>query len=133
MFCKLAKSFSTNEIVEKKEKKQQSDTAGGGAEAKKTPIYLNVYDISPINKYLYWFGLGIYHSGIQGNNFDHFSALLASFPFSLFYFFYFFFHNCTMLFNLKYNLLFKPPLKYKLKLEVASVCFVMLYALGTHI
>lgn len=63
MFCKLAKSFTTNEIVENKEKKQSAS-----AEARKTTIYLNVYDISPINKYLYWLGLGIYHSGIQGNN-----------------------------------------------------------------
>lgn len=29
-------------------------------------VYLNIYDISPLNHYLYWFGLGIFHSGIQG-------------------------------------------------------------------
>ncbi|XP_042506570.1 deSI-like protein At4g17486 isoform X2 [Macadamia integrifolia] len=28
-------------------------------------LYLNVYDLTPINNYLYWFGLGIYHSGIE--------------------------------------------------------------------
>ncbi|KAJ1693835.1 hypothetical protein LUZ63_010533 [Rhynchospora breviuscula] len=71
MFLKLAKSFSTKELVEKKEKKQ-GESAGGGAEAaQKTPIYLNVYDISPINKYLYWFGLGIYHSGIQVHGMEY--------------------------------------------------------------
>lgn len=29
------------------------------------PVYLNVYDITPFNGYAYWFGLGVYHSGIQ--------------------------------------------------------------------
>ncbi|MBA0747759.1 hypothetical protein Gogos_004645 [Gossypium gossypioides] len=29
------------------------------------PVYLNVYDLTPINGYAYWFGLGIYHSGVQ--------------------------------------------------------------------
>uniref|UniRef100_A0ACD5ZN39 Uncharacterized protein n=1 Tax=Avena sativa TaxID=4498 RepID=A0ACD5ZN39_AVESA len=28
-------------------------------------VYLNIYDISPINNYLYWFGLGIFHSGLE--------------------------------------------------------------------
>ncbi|KAL8139357.1 hypothetical protein V2J09_005378 [Rumex salicifolius] len=29
------------------------------------PVYLNVYDITPINGYAYWIGLGAYHSGVQ--------------------------------------------------------------------
>jgi len=29
------------------------------------PIYLNVYDLTPMNGYLYWAGLGIYHSGVE--------------------------------------------------------------------
>ena len=29
-------------------------------------VFLNIYDISPINNYLYWFGLGIFHSGVEG-------------------------------------------------------------------
>ncbi|KAF3786082.1 DeSI-like protein [Nymphaea thermarum] len=29
------------------------------------PVFLNVYDLTPINGYAYWFGLGIYHSGVQ--------------------------------------------------------------------
>lgn len=31
-----------------------------------TPVYLNVYDLTPVNNYLYWFGIGIFHSGIEG-------------------------------------------------------------------
>ncbi|KAJ8751655.1 hypothetical protein K2173_025814 [Erythroxylum novogranatense] len=31
----------------------------------KVPVYLNVYDLTPINGYAYWLGLGIYHSGVQ--------------------------------------------------------------------
>ncbi|KAK4277221.1 hypothetical protein QN277_015246 [Acacia crassicarpa] len=31
----------------------------------KNPVYLNVYDLTPINGYAYWFGLGVYHSGVQ--------------------------------------------------------------------
>lgn len=29
------------------------------------PVYLNVYDLTPINGYAYWLGLGIFHSGVQ--------------------------------------------------------------------
>lgn len=29
-------------------------------------LYLNIYDLTPVNNYLYWFGLGIFHSGIEG-------------------------------------------------------------------
>ncbi|KAF5453282.1 hypothetical protein F2P56_028195 [Juglans regia] len=35
-------------------------------EAGTVPVYLNVYDLTPINGYAYWFGLGAYHSGVQG-------------------------------------------------------------------
>ncbi|KAK8696226.1 hypothetical protein V6N13_001363 [Hibiscus sabdariffa] len=30
------------------------------------PVYLNVYDLTPINGYFYWVGLGIFHSGVEG-------------------------------------------------------------------
>ncbi|KAJ6406167.1 hypothetical protein OIU84_009816 [Salix udensis] len=29
------------------------------------PVYLNVYDLTTINGYAYWVGLGVYHSGVQ--------------------------------------------------------------------
>lgn len=40
----------------------------------KTPVYLNVYDLTPMNGYVYWAGLGIFHSGVEGKSsfFFHF-------------------------------------------------------------
>ncbi|KAH6755182.1 PPPDE putative thiol peptidase family protein [Perilla frutescens var. hirtella] len=35
---------------------------GGGSEAS---VYLNVYDLTSVNGYAYWLGLGVYHSGLQ--------------------------------------------------------------------
>lgn len=32
----------------------------------KAPVYLNVYDLTPMNGYVYWAGLGIFHSGVEG-------------------------------------------------------------------
>ncbi|CAN6687585.1 unnamed protein product [Malus baccata var. baccata] len=29
------------------------------------PVYLNVYDLTPANGYVYWAGLGIFHSGVE--------------------------------------------------------------------
>lgn len=29
------------------------------------PVYLNVYDVTAFNGYAYWFGLGVFHSGVQ--------------------------------------------------------------------
>lgn len=29
-------------------------------------LYLNIYDLTPVNNYLYWLGFGIFHSGIEG-------------------------------------------------------------------
>ncbi|KAI4335771.1 hypothetical protein L6164_014382 [Bauhinia variegata] len=30
-----------------------------------TNVILHVYDLTPLNNYMYWFGLGIFHSGIE--------------------------------------------------------------------
>ncbi|XP_076939684.1 deSI-like protein At4g17486 [Bidens hawaiensis] len=29
------------------------------------PVHLNVYDLTSMNGYAYWFGIGVYHSGVQ--------------------------------------------------------------------
>ncbi|KAI9111106.1 hypothetical protein K1719_017981 [Acacia pycnantha] len=34
-------------------------------------VYLNVYDLTPINNYLYLFGLGIFHSGIEVHGMEY--------------------------------------------------------------
>ncbi|XWS62030.1 hypothetical protein CRYUN_Cryun07bG0175700 [Craigia yunnanensis] len=34
-------------------------------------LYLNVYDLTPINNYLFWFGLGIFHSGIEAHGLEY--------------------------------------------------------------
>ncbi|KAJ6335122.1 hypothetical protein OIU78_011873, partial [Salix suchowensis] len=41
--------------------KQRSANYGAGD----TPVYLNVYDLTPMNGYAYWAGLGIFHSGVE--------------------------------------------------------------------
>ncbi|KAK4747091.1 hypothetical protein SAY87_026128 [Trapa incisa] len=35
------------------------------------PVYLNVYDLTPMNGYAYWVGLGIYHSGVQVHGIEY--------------------------------------------------------------
>ncbi|KAF5453283.1 hypothetical protein F2P56_028195 [Juglans regia] len=40
-------------------------------EAGTVPVYLNVYDLTPINGYAYWFGLGAYHSGVQVHGIEY--------------------------------------------------------------
>ncbi|CAA0825418.1 PPPDE putative thiol peptidase family protein [Striga hermonthica] len=41
------------------------------AEKSQAMLYLNVYDLTPINNYLYWVGLGIYHSGIEVHDMEY--------------------------------------------------------------
>ena len=65
MWCRMV-------MLSKKKKK--------GAE----PVYLNVYDLTPMNGYAYWLGLGVYHSGVQGVSFIYLVYAL------LFYFIFFF-------------------------------------------
>ncbi|KAG0497409.1 hypothetical protein HPP92_002100 [Vanilla planifolia] len=42
-----------------------------GEGSSSTHLYLNVYDLTPMNNYLYWFGLGIYHSGIEVHGMEY--------------------------------------------------------------
>ncbi|XP_016512838.1 deSI-like protein At4g17486 isoform X2 [Nicotiana tabacum] len=39
----------------------KSDRFGPG----ETPVCLNVYDLTPMNNYVYWAGFGIFHSGVE--------------------------------------------------------------------
>ncbi|XP_010539054.1 PREDICTED: deSI-like protein At4g17486 [Tarenaya hassleriana] len=41
--------------------KVKSSNCGPG----RAPVYLSVYDLTPINGYIYWAGLGIFHSGVE--------------------------------------------------------------------
>ncbi|KAJ8526735.1 hypothetical protein K7X08_029212 [Anisodus acutangulus] len=34
-------------------------------------LYLNVYDLTPVNNYLYWVGLGVFHSGIEVHGLEY--------------------------------------------------------------
>lgn len=36
-----------------------------------TTVYLNVYDLTPVNNYLYLFGVGIFHSGIEVHGMEY--------------------------------------------------------------
>ncbi|KAJ7539022.1 hypothetical protein O6H91_11G086200 [Diphasiastrum complanatum] len=35
------------------------------------PVYLNVYDLTPMNGYIYWFGIGVFHSGIEAHGVEY--------------------------------------------------------------
>lgn len=37
----------------------------------KVPVYLNVYDLTSMNGYAYWLGLGVYHSGVQVHGLEY--------------------------------------------------------------
>uniref|UniRef100_A0A1D1ZGI8 UPF0326 protein At4g17486 n=1 Tax=Anthurium amnicola TaxID=1678845 RepID=A0A1D1ZGI8_9ARAE len=36
-----------------------------GQISRNAPVYLNVYDLAPMNDYVYWAGLGIFHTGVE--------------------------------------------------------------------
>ncbi|KAJ6824285.1 deSI-like protein [Iris pallida] len=45
---------------------QKSNDGSGTAH-----VFLNVYDLTPVNNYLYWFGLGVFHSGIEVHGIEY--------------------------------------------------------------
>ncbi|PPD94428.1 hypothetical protein GOBAR_DD08557 [Gossypium barbadense] len=47
-------------------------------------LYLNVYDLTPINKFLYWLGLGVFHSGIEDDRYCWVSTDMSRSEFRLF-------------------------------------------------
>ncbi|KAG8065607.1 hypothetical protein GUJ93_ZPchr0004g39044 [Zizania palustris] len=44
---------------------------GGGSDSGAAAVFINVYDLTPMNNYLYWFGLGIFHSGIEVHGMEY--------------------------------------------------------------
>lgn len=53
-----------------------SKVRSAGLTAGNTPVYLNVYDLTPMNGYAYWAGFGIFHSGIEGTSYFCFKCCL---------------------------------------------------------
>ncbi|TVU48710.1 hypothetical protein EJB05_08355 [Eragrostis curvula] len=51
--------------------KEPSSNHTTGASSSSSGVYLNIYDISPLNHYLYWVGLGIFHSGIEVHGMEY--------------------------------------------------------------
>lgn len=45
--------------------RQQRGAGAGAAPSSSSPVFLNVYDVTPANGYARWLGLGVYHSGVQ--------------------------------------------------------------------
>ncbi|GAV85050.1 DUF862 domain-containing protein [Cephalotus follicularis] len=43
----------------------------GSGGSNRVLLFLNVYDLTPMNNYLYWFGLGIFHSGIEVHGMEY--------------------------------------------------------------
>ncbi|KAK8447076.1 hypothetical protein SEVIR_9G582700v4 [Setaria viridis] len=60
-----AKATTTSSNTTEGEEPPRPPTVGAAA------VYLNIYDISPLNHYLYWFGLGIFHSGIEVHGMEY--------------------------------------------------------------
>ncbi|KAL3499662.1 hypothetical protein ACH5RR_038755 [Cinchona calisaya] len=48
-----------------------SKDQNSNGERNRVSLYLNVYDLTNINDYLYWFGLGIFHSGIEVHGLEY--------------------------------------------------------------
>ncbi|XP_062146722.1 deSI-like protein At4g17486 isoform X1 [Alnus glutinosa] len=42
-----------------------------GVQKSRALLYLNVYDLTPVNNYLYWFGLGVFHSGVEVHGLEY--------------------------------------------------------------
>lgn len=61
------------------------------------PVYLNVYDLTPMNGYVYWAGLGIFHSGVEGKSTLHLISWISCV-----------FHNYHSLLNTNYCSLILP-------------------------
>ncbi|XP_042389266.1 deSI-like protein At4g17486 isoform X1 [Zingiber officinale] len=59
-------SIFPRSLSEKALSNEEGGEAGGS-----TRLYLNVYDLTPANNYLYWFGIGVFHSGIEVHGMEY--------------------------------------------------------------
>eukprot|EP00252_Welwitschia_mirabilis_P026503 TRINITY_DN8717_c0_g1_i2.p1 TRINITY_DN8717_c0_g1~~TRINITY_DN8717_c0_g1_i2.p1 ORF type:complete len:289 (-),score=26.33 TRINITY_DN8717_c0_g1_i2:295-1161(-) len=50
---------------DEKRTKNAASSVSASASSAGTPVFLNVYDLTPMNGYVYWAGLGIFHSGVE--------------------------------------------------------------------
>ncbi|GMH27329.1 hypothetical protein Nepgr_029172 [Nepenthes gracilis] len=57
--------------AEEKRVSSKSSSEDGGVASCDTQVVLNVYDLTPLNHYTYWFGFGIFHSGIQVHGMEY--------------------------------------------------------------
>uniref|UniRef100_A0A0E0A5W4 PPPDE domain-containing protein n=1 Tax=Oryza glumipatula TaxID=40148 RepID=A0A0E0A5W4_9ORYZ len=62
----LAPASSSSTASTPRAPRQQLPRGASSASSSSSPVYLNVYDVTPANGYARWLGLGVYHSGVQG-------------------------------------------------------------------
>ncbi|GKD18208.1 deSI-like protein isoform X2 [Tanacetum coccineum] len=51
--------------IESPSSSSSSNSSERNMDSDDTQVFLNVYDLTPVNHYSIWFGVGIFHSGIQ--------------------------------------------------------------------
>ncbi|KAK6912285.1 PPPDE peptidase domain [Dillenia turbinata] len=51
-------------MLQRKNSNSNSSTSSSSS-VTSVPVYLNVYDLTSMNGYAYWLGLGAYHSGVE--------------------------------------------------------------------
>ncbi|XP_052157537.1 deSI-like protein At4g17486 [Oryza glaberrima] len=61
----LAPASSSSTASTPRAPRQQLPRGALSASSSSSPVYLNVYDVTPANGYARWLGLGVYHSGVQ--------------------------------------------------------------------
>ncbi|KAJ4824579.1 hypothetical protein Tsubulata_044955 [Turnera subulata] len=54
-----------NDIASNSSSGNEDLNKGSSSSKESSFVILNVYDLTPLNQYTYWFGFGIFHSGIE--------------------------------------------------------------------